>query len=109
MIDRVVPDVPPSAVSHAGMGAANDMLRARCAALQAHVDALARKWIEGIPSMIFSFETAAEVASEFDRGWFNRQLWSDPVKREAAAAFVAAVAPYPTADVSVWKSIAEGK
>lgn len=109
MIDRVARDVPPSALSHAGMGASNAMLRARCAALQAHVDALARKWIEGIPGMIFSFESAAEVAAEYDGGWFGRQLWSDDVKADAARAFVAASAPYPTVDTSIWKKISEGK
>lgn len=109
MIDRVTRDVPPGALTHAGMGAANEMLRARCAALQAHVDAEARRWIEGIPDTIFSYETAAAAVSEYDGGWFKSRLWSDEVKREAAQAFIAAVAPYVGIDVSVWKRIAEEK
>jgi len=108
-LDRVKREVPTSALAHAGMGATSDSLRARCAALQEYVDDLARGWIKMIPAVVFSTETALAATRDYDGAWFRSRLWSDDVKREAAKAFVAAARPFPTVDVSVWKTIAEAE
>lgn len=104
-LDRIVRDKTIN-VEHRNLAESHDKLRARCATLQGHVDAEALKWLEGIPLVIHSLESAISAERAYDRDWFASKLWSKNVKAKVAQALADACSPYPTVNVRLWKIIA---
>lgn len=96
---------PPTSVTIQGLRAANTSLKLRCAALQKHVDEQGEEWCKGISSSITTAEEAVAATRQYNKKWFDRNLWSDDVKLAILQELVAVCKSYTVIDVSVWQDM----
>lgn len=83
----------------------NSQLKARCAALQQHVDDQGEEWMKGIPGSIVSYESAAVAVRQYSRAWMEKQLWSDMLKAKILRTLIASCEMYVTVDTSSWQEM----
>lgn len=93
----------PINISERGLEALERSLKIRCAALQENEDKRGAEWIAALPDIIFSPESAFSASNQFGGAWFDRQLWSHEVKKNALKALIRAVSVYPPTDDSAWR------
>lgn len=81
-------------------------LKLRVAKLQAKMDAIGLKWLDGIPMSIQSYEDAMGASEMYTSEWFEDSMYSHEIQQKIANALLDSTVNYPLVNRDTWSRIA---